>query len=95
MESPKAPAYREAGVPVPIARMQKAPTWVGALEFNVAATYFPTPVRRSIIGPPSLNCRVRDGNGCDPWGIAATSLWEGSPSVVGRDLLGEVLVLEG
>ena len=42
------------------------------LVINVAATYFSTPVRRSIIGPPSLNCRVRDGNGCDPWGKATT-----------------------
>ena len=40
--------------------------------FNVAATYFSTPVQSSIIGPPGLNGRVRDGNGCDPWGKATT-----------------------
>jgi hypothetical protein len=45
--------------------------------FNVAATYFPTPVQSSIIGPPSLNCRVRDGNGCDTWGKATTKALEG------------------
>ena len=41
-------------------------------DINVAATYFPTSVRGSIIGPPELNGRVRDGNGCDLRGIATT-----------------------
>ena len=44
----------------------------GALDFNVAATYFSTYVQGSIIGPLELNCRVRDGNGCDLQGIATT-----------------------
>ena len=44
----------------------------GALDFNVAATYFSTCVPGSIIGPLELNCRVRDGNGCDLQGIATT-----------------------
>ncbi len=36
------------------------------LEIDPAASYFPTPERCSIIGSSRLNCRVRDGNGCDP-----------------------------
>ena len=44
----------------------------GVCEFNVAATYFSTSVRGSIIGPLELNCRVRDGNGCDLQGKATT-----------------------
>ena len=44
----------------------------GPDEFNVAATYFSTFVRGSIIGPLELNGRVRDGNGCGLQGIATT-----------------------
>ena len=47
------------------------------VEFNVAATYFPTNGHRSIIGPLELNGRVRDGNGCDLQGIAATKAKKG------------------
>ena len=53
-------------------RQQKAPARAGALGFNVAATYFSTCVPGSIIGPLELNCRVRDGNGCDLQGKATT-----------------------
>ena len=49
----------------------------GGSEFNVAATYFPTNVLRSIIGPLELNGRVRDGNGCDLQGIATTKAKKG------------------
>ena len=52
--------------------MKKPPHRAGALGFNVAATYFSTCVPGSIIGPLELNCRVRDGNGCDLQGIATT-----------------------
>ena len=57
-----------------VAQKQNGPSCVGwpVCEFNVAATYFPTSVRGSIIGPPELNGRVRDGNGCDLRGIATT-----------------------
>ena len=44
----------------------------GRWGINVAATYFSTCVPGSIIGPLELNCRVRDGNGCDLQGIATT-----------------------
>ena len=43
-------------------------------DFNVAATYFSTSVRGSIIGPLELNCRVRDGNGCGLQGKATTKV---------------------
>ena len=56
----------------PLRVRSSAPLFGGRFEINVAATYFPTPVRRSIMGPLRLNCRVRDGNGCDPQGIATT-----------------------
>ena len=50
----------------------------GALGFDVAATYFSTYVAGSIIGPPELNGRVRDGNGCGLRGKAATKgVYEG------------------
>ena len=51
---------------------KKPPIEWGALDFNVAATYFSTCVPGSIIGPLELNCRVRDGNGCDLQGKATT-----------------------
>ena len=52
---------------------EKPPDRAGGLWiFNVAATYFSTYVQGSIIGPLELNCRVRDGNGCDLQGIATT-----------------------
>ena len=35
-------------------------------ELNPATSYFPTTESCSIIGSSRLNCRVRDGNGCDP-----------------------------
>jgi hypothetical protein len=44
------------------------------VEIDVAATYFPTCVPGSIIGPLELNGRVRDGNGCGLQGITATSI---------------------
>ena len=43
----------------------------GPVDVDAAATCFPANVLGSIIGPLSLNCRVRDGNGCGPQGIAA------------------------
>ena len=36
------------------------------LKLNPATSYFPTTESCSIIGSDRLNCRVRDGNGCDP-----------------------------
>ena len=35
---------------------------------------FPQPRGGSIIGPGGLNFRVRDGNGCDPSGMATGKL---------------------
>ena len=52
--------------------MKKPPRERGLGDINVAATYFSTCVPGSIIGPLELNCRVRDGNGCDLQGIATT-----------------------
>ena len=56
----------------------------GGVGYNVAATYFPTSVRGSIIGPPELNGRVRDGNGCDLRGIATTKAVIAGFVVLGR-----------
>ena len=40
------------------------------MEKDLAASYSPTERPSSTIGAGGLNCRVRDGNGCDPTAIA-------------------------
>jgi hypothetical protein len=53
--------------PVYHAANRKACSFLNRLsDIDPATSYFPTPERCSIIGSSRLNCRVRDGNGCDP-----------------------------
>src|SRR5713101_6035781 len=42
-------------------------------HFDPAASYSPTGRPSSTIGAGGLNCRVRNGNGCDPSAIATES----------------------
>ena len=55
---------------------------------------FPRSYPRSIIGPEGLNFRVRDGNGCDPLGIATRTVVEFPPvriAIAYEECFGEVL----
>ncbi len=61
----------------------------GRLNYSRRRPTFPHSFPCSIIGPEGLNFRVRDGNGCDPLGIATEKSVPLSVSVV-RVLISKV-----
>ena len=61
------------------ARKEKPPTVRWGVSRNPAATYSPRRGPPSTIGAGGLNCRVRNGNGCDPTAKTTGNCALGSP----------------